>query len=327
MLLHAIRYDEPPLADEVNHALPPAVSRVLQTALSKRLEDRPPNAEFFVQELRTALGSRLAYLMRDLRSALEPHVASLFKPEPRLPSEAAQEPPTDENGQSDSADVEPSSLETVPLLPPSGTPQAWSPPKSHRAPEESGGHRGDGAVEAPSLGALPQRIPDELEQFGAAGVKQVAIFGRNADVCPACAGVRAQTYLLDVAPVLPLQECASKWGCHCEYVPLIENGQEIPRAFLPSSTPASAITRISCGCAPLVHAVRLDKSKLMLSRLPALTVSGRPTPTTPPMSRCFHRPAVHAFPCAIVSINWFDLRRRSTSFTRPAARSAGSSVC
>lgn len=79
---------------------------------------------------------------------------------------------------------------------------------------------------------LPTRRPKELARYAAAGIKLVEVFGRSRDVCYACAITRSRTYAIESSPPLPVPGCTSRWGCHCEFAPLPEEGQTLPKSLL-----------------------------------------------------------------------------------------------
>lgn len=302
VLLHAIRFEEPPLPEEVNGALPPALGRVLRKALAKKPEDRPESARLLVRDIRATVEPRLSYLLRTepqpepapLQAEAPPEVhagpvpseqpapAEGLREQPleqaipeRIPPAQDVEPPSAASApdahtlvapQSEASpaqplkhppparvssapiEAQPTRTEAAPAEPPvevrpegaaqgqSETQPLWTPPASTPAPEV---HR-EPAI-SPTKDAEPAAsqvtIPNELLVYAEAGVERVAVFGRSTDVCPSCATVRTESYSLEVAPELPVNGCTSTWGCHCEYVPLIEEGEELPESFLATLDP------------------------------------------------------------------------------------------
>ena len=203
VLLHAIRFEAPPLPEEINHALNPAVGHVLLAALSKRPEERPDSASALMSDLRTALSPSRSRPRRPL--GVTDAVARGTPVSPAARVGVARRRPV-------------SPVETIVHT------------GSYLDQEDRG--EGDRAAGTTQERLLPTRMPRELTRYAEAGIERVEIFGRGDQVCPACASARARSYSLASAPELPMPACSSLWGCHCEYAPLPEEEQILPGDLL-----------------------------------------------------------------------------------------------
>lgn len=218
LLLHAIRFEPPPPAEEINGALTREAGAVLLAALAKQPEERPGSAWQIVRDLRVALSrSRPISPAGPIGLDLElPDVVSYTAPEPIVspPHRSVMLP-------SETQPDAPASLAAQTEVQPHWRPAAV--PGLERLPAAP-------TVVQPASRALPIRVPHELEEYASVGVERVEVFGRGDEVCPTCAEVRARTYGVTDAPVLPLRGCSSLWGCHCEYAPL-PSTHELPQSL------------------------------------------------------------------------------------------------
>ncbi|MGI8552013.1 MAG: serine/threonine-protein kinase [Dehalococcoidia bacterium] len=263
LLFHAIRFEPPIPAEEINHTLTPEAGRVLKMALAKNPAERPDSARSIIRDLRTALSSRIATTPPVAPARIQPRVPNSQAHDPSVADPSAPHstltppppatPPSspDEGlprGHNPRGAPSPLAAETVvqanwrppepvtrlsaglnPLAPAETVVQpGWQPPAAPVAPPPVTPTTTGWSQRTP----LPSRIQSELARYAVAGIERVEIFGRSSQVCQACAAARSRSYPLDMAPELPLPDCTSAWGCHCEYAPLPEKQQVVPQDLI-----------------------------------------------------------------------------------------------